>query len=86
MIDTAILTEDQWHSTYQPEERLYETYGADLNYINSMPNNYVWTLLDGDEGDPIVVNGRAFVNRIGYYISKKPHNTNELIVVEFDSE
>ena len=85
MIDTQIISDDVWYETYQPEDKMYETYGEDLDYIKSMPAGYVWTLLDGDE-DSVVVNGRAFVNRIGYYISKKPHNTNDLIVVEFDSE
>lgn len=82
MIQTTILTDDQWYDTYEPDDRMYETYGEDMNYINSMPAQFVWTLMDGDE-DTIVVNGRGYVNRIGYYISKKPHNTNDLIVVEF---
>lgn len=85
MIDTQIISDDVWYETYQPEDKMYETYGEDLDYIKSMPDNFVWTLVDGDE-DSVVVNGKAFVNRIGYYISKKPHNTNDLIVVEFDSE
>ena len=83
MIQTTILKDDQWYETYEPEERMYETYGEDMNYINSMPAQFVWTLLDGDEGDEVIVNGKGLVNRIGYYISKKPHNTKELIVVEF---
>ena len=84
------LEYDEWFDKYKPitndhdEIRIYETYGADLNYINSMPANFVWTLVDGDE-DSVVVNGRAFVNRLGYYLTKKPHNTNDIIVVEFDA-
>lgn len=79
-----IIPDEVWYETYEPQEKFYETYGEDLDYINSMPDNFVWTLVDGDE-DSVVVNGKAFVNRIGYYISKKPHNTNDLIVVEFDA-
>ena len=84
MTQTTILKDDVWYDQYEPEDKMYETYGEDMNYINSMPAQFVWTLVDGDE-DSVVVNGRAFVNRIGYYISKKPHNTNDLIVVEFDA-
>jgi hypothetical protein len=84
MIQTTMLSDDVWYDKYEPEDKMYETYGEDMNYINSMPAQFVWTLVDGDE-DSVVVNGRAFVNRIGYYISKKPHNTNDLIVVEFDA-
>jgi hypothetical protein len=82
MTQTTILKDDVWYDQYEPEERMYETYGEDMNYINSMPAQFVWTLVDTDDGE-VVVNGRAFVNRIGYYTSKKPHNTNDLIVVEF---
>ena len=78
------IRDEEWYDQYDPEERMYETYGEDLNYINSMPEQFVWTLVDGDE-DSVVVNGKAFVNRIAYYISKKPHNTNDIIVVEFDA-
>jgi hypothetical protein len=85
MTETKFISEYQWFEDYGVEdEKFYETYGEDLEYIQSMPDNLVWTLLDGDE-DSVVVNGKAFVNRVGYYISKKPHNTNDLIVVEFDA-
>ena len=82
---TQVISDRDWYDTYDPEAKFYETYGEDLEYIKSMPDNFVWTLVDGDE-DSVVVNGKAFVNRLGYYLSKKPHNTNDLIVVEFDSE
>ena len=84
MTETKFISDLDWHENYEPEDKLYETYGEDMAYINSMPAGHVWTLLDG-EGDLVVVNGRGFVNRLGYYISKKPHNTNDLIVVEFDA-
>lgn len=79
-----LITDDQWYETYQPEEKFYETYGEDLEYIKSMPDNFVWTLVDGDE-DSVVVNGKAFVNRLGYYLTKKPHNPKSFIVVGFDA-
>lgn len=83
--ETRILSEDQWHSEYEPEETLYETYGDDLSYIHSLPVSRVWTLVDGDE-NTVIINGMGFVNRIGYYVSKKPHNQDDLIVVELDTE
>lgn len=87
MTETKVISEYQWFEEYGVEdEKFYETYGEDLEYIKSMPDNFVWTLVDGDEGQSLVVNGKAFVNRVGYYLTKKPHNTNDLIVVEFDSE
>lgn len=88
MAETIILTERDWFEQYGVDAyvRMYETYGEDMNYIDSMPVSFVWTLVDGDT-KPIIVNGRAFVNRIGYYLTKKPHNPNDIIVVDLeDSE
>ena len=79
-----LLTEDQWYEQYEPEGRNYETYGADLNHIKSLPEEYVWTMLDGDDGQVLVVNGFSFVNRISYYVTKKPHNDSDTIVVAFE--
>jgi hypothetical protein len=86
MAETIILTEHQWFEQYgvDGDGRMYETYGEDMNYINSMPVSFVWTLIDGDEGQPLIVNGRAFVNRVGYYLTKKPHNPNDIIVVDLE--
>ena len=85
MSETIILTEREWFDQYgvDADGRLYETYGEDMNYINSMPVSFVWTLVDGDT-KPVVVNGLAFVNRVGYYLTKKPHNPNDIIVVDLE--
>lgn len=77
------LTDDQWYAEYEPTGKMYETYGEEMNYINEMPDNLVWTLVDGDE-DSVVVNGRAYVNRLAYYVTKKPHNPEDTIVVNFE--
>ena len=74
------LTDDEWVAEFEPEDKMYETYGEDMNYINTMPASFVWTLLDTDD-EPVIVNGRSFVNRLGYYLSKKPHNVDDILVV-----
>jgi len=84
LTQTKVITDDVWYDTYEPDGKMYETYGEELEYINSVPAEFVWTLVDGDE-DTVVVNGRAFVNRLGYYVSKNPHDPEDLIVVEFDA-
>ena len=65
---------------------MFETYGEDKALIDSLPIEYVWTLVDGDEGQPSITNGMAYVNRIAYYITKKPHNVEELILVPDDED
>lgn len=54
---------------------MFETYGDELGFVLCVADNqpnHVWTLMDGDEGDPVVVHGYYIVNRIGYFITEKP--------------
>ena len=50
----------------------FETYGEDLNFVKSQNSLHVWTLVDGDNGEPVVVAGYRYVNRIHYIITIKP--------------
>jgi hypothetical protein len=51
---------------------LFETYGDEFAFVRRQDPRYVWTLLDGDDGDQFVASGMHFVNRVGYLISKVP--------------
>lgn len=82
----TVLKEQSWMDTYEAYEKLFETYGEDKALIDSIPIEYVWTLVDGDEGYPSITNGKAYVNRIGYYISKVPHNPMHIILVPDDED
>lgn len=75
----VVMTDDQWVDEFEPHEAFYETYGHEFEQVKNTPIKFVWTMLD--EG--IIVNGMSFVNRIGYYITKKPHNPDDIIVVEW---
>ena len=80
---------DIWYDKYKPINKikentfLYETYGEDLDYINIISGEYIWTLIDTDNG-LYLVNGRHFVNRINYIICEIPHNINERIEYKYD--
>jgi hypothetical protein len=73
---------DQWYDTFRPkvdDEGVvinYETYGDDWETVRNTDYHYVWTLVDGDEGTWIV-EGRAFVNRILYFITEEPWEDGE---------
>ena len=43
---------------------LFETYGEELAFVRSQDQRYVWTFIDGDDGQ-YVVSGMHFINRIG---------------------
>jgi hypothetical protein len=55
----------------EPGDCLFETYGEELAFVQSQDPRYVWTFMDGDDGQ-YVASGFHFVNRIGYLISTVP--------------
>lgn len=74
---------EEWREKYCPigEDKtpfikVYETYGADLEVIKLIPENFVWTLVDdgNDKGGEVLIAGKHIVNRMGYIIC---HNSWE---------
>lgn len=59
---------------------MFETYYADLTEVLRIADGYagkagprkVWTLVEGDEGDWVIVDGYHRVNHMGYFITAKP--------------
>jgi hypothetical protein len=64
---------------------LFETYGDEFAFVRRQDPRYVWTFLDGDDGDQYVVSGQHFVNRIGYLISKVPDTEGIFVEVRIPS-
>lgn len=73
---------EEWIDEYLPktnhldsnaayEERMFETYGAELGYIlnlaNSERRNTIWTLVNGENETEWIIPGYSIVNRIGYF-------------------
>lgn len=76
------------HLSKYPDEMMYETYGEEVEYIQSRDNHYVWTLVSGDMCD-LIVAGYAYVNRLGYYVTEMPWTdemTTVLLSVERECE
>lgn len=51
---------------------LLETYGIEYEYVKATYNinpQRVWTIIDGDEGPPILISGWHYVNRLGYIVT-----------------
>lgn len=61
---------------FQEGTQLFETYGKELDFVLSHDSKYIWTQVDGDDG-VYIVNGYHLVNRIGYYITRRPHPENK---------
>ena len=92
------MTEDEWLETYKPKTNhldsnaswngtMFETYGEEIEFVKSTPDNFVWTLLDVD-GESLIVNGQSWVNRMGYFVCEVPWNDDEFheILIEDDEE
>lgn len=78
---------DAWQEKYKPiknhlsdnaswDGTMFETYDAQEAFVFSQSDENVWTWVDGDDGTYIVA-GRAFVNRIGYFITEVPWTSIE---------
>ena len=52
---------------------MFETYGAELEHVNKIQDHLqIWTYMETDDGkDIVIVEGKHYVNRMGYFITKK---------------
>jgi hypothetical protein len=65
---------------------LFETFGADLQFVLDADQDHVWTWVDGDEGT-YIISGFHYVNRIAYFITERPAPSGGYeIQYEFDDE
>ncbi|MEZ5898494.1 MAG: hypothetical protein R3D51_03275 [Hyphomicrobiaceae bacterium] len=51
---------------------LFETYGEALAFVRSQNPQCIWTIIDGDDGESLIVSGYHFVNRLGYILTARP--------------
>jgi hypothetical protein len=81
------ITENQWLAEFKPLPNpidascgydygagccLVETFGKHLDYLRSIPENRIWTVMDNDDGNPCISSGMSFVNRLGYIVTENP--------------
>lgn len=81
LINMKKITFDEWWDKYKPvdnhfendDSQLYETYGQDIDYVSkTIPNENIWTLIDGDHDTQWILPGFHIVNRIGFYVTEVP--------------
>jgi len=74
------ITEDQFddlkpisnpHGDHGWNGTMWETHGAELNFVRNQPKERVWTLIDGEEG-PTVISGFHPVDAIGHFVTELP--------------
>lgn len=91
------LSVDEWEDEFQPivnhinpnaswggddagSGTMFETYGAELEFVATQPNDTIWTWVDVD-GNTSIVNGYQYVNRLGYFVTKKMWDREYTITV-----
>lgn len=70
---------DEFEGKYKPIENhlgdagtyLFETYGQEVDFVSTQNKNFVWTLVEGDEG-LYIVPGFHYVNRLNYLVTEVP--------------
>ena len=76
---------DVWFDKYKPKTNkhgdviYFETYGDELDIVASTANEYVWTVIDGDDHFGYSA-GTHFVNRLNYIICDVPWEDEDLYV------
>jgi hypothetical protein len=65
---------------------MFDTYGPELEFVKSQPDNKIWTWVDGDNGGSVLTTGFHFCNRIGYLITETPWTNNSYLIVEEGEE
>lgn len=75
-----VITEDEFDATYSLRRNhlnpdaawdgcLFDTHGAEGDFVRSQDPRKIWTMVDGCDGRSIVLSGYHWVNRIAYLIS-----------------
>jgi hypothetical protein len=87
MSKQQVIDFTDWVETYKPlndnngEVKVYDTH-SDWDFISTVNPYKVWTLVDSNEVEPVIVNGRAFVNRLEYYVTLQPWSEGDEIAVD----
>lgn len=82
MINPIITTEEEFDGLKPIQNHIdknaslngtmFETYGAELDFVIAQPNENIWTYIDAD-GVLLLSNGYHLVNRMGYLVTEIPY-------------
>lgn len=98
MADFKEMTIEEWEATYKPISNnivenasfqdesgkgiMFETYGAELEFVKKANPLHIWTYGDGDDGGSYIWNGFHFINRLGYFITEVPAPNEDECVIQ----
>jgi hypothetical protein len=82
---------DDWVEEYRPIKNainkdsaydgcMIETYGEEEESVSYSKPNTIWTLVSSDNEESWILAGYHFVNRIGFFITEKPWENEDIQV------
>lgn len=85
----ADISAAQYKKTYNPivheDQIMFDLFDQvelymKINNINHGEElyRYIWTVVDGDSGDLVIINGFHFCNRVGYVLCTNPWGSGEI--------
>ena len=89
--DFRALPYEEWIEDYEPlldeegQPRLFNDFGEDQELIDSVSNYNVWTWIYGGDFSAIC-SGLLELHRIGYYLTKVPFDSNQMLVIDMLDE
>lgn len=92
---TIQITTEQFFKQYKPIQNhlvkdtswdgcMFETDGAELQFVLQQDPNHIWTIIDGED-DLEITNGFFQINRIGYIITEVA-SPDDFVVVRDNEE
>jgi len=57
--------------------QMIETYNP---LVDTIKPNHIWTVIEDDYGNFVIVPGKRLVNRMGYHITAEPWETDDILV------
>ena len=96
-------TVETWEETFKPIKNhlsneaswdgiMFETYGDEIDFVINQPEENIWTYLDDEFGNCIIVAGYWLQGRIGYFITevardpKDKEDWDDLCIMAYESQ
>lgn len=84
LAEALLLHEDVFYKYFEPyrhpmaQHNIFggiglETFGKDLELVHNLNPDFVWTVVDGENGDLWITPGVRFVNRVCYLVTRRSH-------------
>jgi hypothetical protein len=83
-----------WETEYKPiknhfgkfDDLMFDTHGDEGEFVKNYDPKHVWTSVQGDMCD-LIVAGYAYVNRLGYYITEVPWESDlDYVLISVEKE